>query len=71
MPSYIVKCKSSASDEEVKAVKDQAIKNGGTITHEYSLVKGFAVTVPEVSTLSLEGHPHVEHVEQDGEVKTQ
>ncbi|CEL08861.1 hypothetical protein BJX68DRAFT_229811 [Aspergillus pseudodeflectus] len=71
MPSYIVKCKSSASDEEIQAVKDQAVKNGGTITHEYSLIKGFAVTVPEVSVLSFDGHPHVERVEEDAEVRTQ
>ncbi|KAL2837851.1 hypothetical protein BJY01DRAFT_220520 [Aspergillus pseudoustus] len=71
MPSYIVKCKSSASDEEIQAVKDQAVQNGGTITHEYNLIKGFAVTLPDVSTLSFDGHPHVEHVELDGEVKTQ
>ncbi|KAL4933743.1 uncharacterized protein BDV17DRAFT_250403 [Aspergillus undulatus] len=71
MPSYIVSLKKSATDEEVQAVKDNAVSNGGTITHEYKLIKAFAVSVPEVSTLSFEGHPHVERVEEDQEVKTQ
>ncbi|KAL4792449.1 hypothetical protein BDW69DRAFT_160126 [Aspergillus filifer] len=72
MPSYIIKLKSSATDDDIKAVKDGAVSNGGTITHEYKLIKAFAVALPEVSTLDFaHQHPEVEHVEQDQEMKTQ
>ncbi|KAJ5518309.1 Proteinase inhibitor propeptide [Penicillium expansum] len=61
MSSYIITCKPDATDDQVQAVKDHAKEQGGTIGHEYSLIKGFA----------LDSHPHVEHVEADQEVKTQ
>ncbi|KAL2819164.1 hypothetical protein BJX63DRAFT_428818 [Aspergillus granulosus] len=47
-----IKCKSSATDEEIQTVKDQAVQNGGTITHEYKLIKGFAY-VASFQTCSL------------------
>ncbi|CAP98876.1 Pc22g15880 [Penicillium rubens Wisconsin 54-1255] len=61
MSSYIITCKPTATDDEVQAVKDHAQKQGGTIGHEYSLIKGFA----------LDAHPHVDNVEADKEVTTQ
>ncbi|KAL4943000.1 hypothetical protein BDV06DRAFT_190984 [Aspergillus oleicola] len=72
MSSYIIKLKSTATEEDIKAVKDGAVSNGGTITHEYKLIKAFAVVLPEVSTLDFaHQHPEVENVEQDQEVRTQ
>ncbi|KAJ5165129.1 uncharacterized protein N7500_006959 [Penicillium coprophilum] len=71
MPSYIITCKPDATDDQVQAVKDKATEQGGSIGHEYSLIKGFSVTFPEDSVHSLDSHPHVENVEADGEVKTQ
>lgn len=37
-----VTCKSDASPEQVEAAKKHARDQGGKITHEYSLIKGFA-----------------------------
>ncbi|KAM0282720.1 hypothetical protein ACHAQH_002918 [Verticillium albo-atrum] len=71
MPSYIVTCKKDATDEQVKSAKEHAQSQGGKITHEYNLIKGFAVEFDEGSVQSLEAHEHVEQVEPDGEMKTQ
>ncbi|EEY14663.1 predicted protein [Verticillium alfalfae VaMs.102] len=71
MPSYIVTCKKDATDDQVKSVKEHATNQGGTITHEYNLIKGFAVKFDEDTVQSLEAHEHVEQVEADGEMKIQ
>ncbi|KAJ5836591.1 hypothetical protein N7447_002617 [Penicillium robsamsonii] len=71
MPSYIITCKPDATDDQVQAVKEHAQEQGGSIGHEYSLIKGFSVTFPEDSVHSLDSHPHVENVEADGEMRTQ
>ncbi|KAJ5794837.1 hypothetical protein N7457_001436 [Penicillium paradoxum] len=52
-------------------VKDNAKEQGGEIGHEYTLIKGFAVTFPEGKVQTLDAHPHVENVEADGKVTTQ
>ncbi|KAJ5958575.1 uncharacterized protein N7479_005725 [Penicillium vulpinum] len=71
MPSYVITCKPDATDDQVQAVKDHAKEQGGKIGHEYSLIKGFAVSFPDDSVQSLAEHPHVENVEADSEVKIQ
>ncbi|KAJ5463114.1 hypothetical protein N7475_008058 [Penicillium sp. IBT 31633x] len=71
MPSYIVTCKPDATDDDVKAVKDQAKEQGGKIGHEYSLIKGFAVEFSEDAVHALGSHPHVQNVEADSEMRTQ
>ncbi|ETS82489.1 hypothetical protein PFICI_04365 [Pestalotiopsis fici W106-1] len=71
MPSYIVTCKDDASPEQVAAAKQHAKDQGGKITHEYSLIKGFAVEFPKDSVQTLESHEHVKAVEADQEMKTQ
>ncbi|KAG9497835.1 hypothetical protein J7337_010706 [Fusarium musae] len=82
MPSYIVTCKDDASDDQVKSyvparknildsAKQHAIDQGGKITHEYSLIKGFAVQYDDDKIQTLENHEHVKTVEPDGEMKTQ
>ncbi|KAJ5199075.1 hypothetical protein N7491_000362 [Penicillium cf. griseofulvum] len=71
MPSYIITCKPEATDDQVQAVKDHAKEQGGSIQHEYTLIKGFSVTFPEDTIQILEAHPHVENVEADGEMRTQ
>ncbi|OJJ96519.1 uncharacterized protein BO66DRAFT_469564 [Aspergillus aculeatinus CBS 121060] len=70
MPLYNVTLKKDSPPEELEKAKQQATEKGGTIKHEYSLIKGFTVEYPEDSVLSLEANEHV-HVEQDGEVRTQ
>ncbi|CAF3504151.1 unnamed protein product [Fusarium graminearum] len=71
MPSYIITCKDDASDEQVQSAKQHAKDQGGKITHEYSLIKGFAVEFPEDSIQTLESHEHIKTVEADGEMRTQ
>ncbi|KAJ5543254.1 hypothetical protein N7535_005684 [Penicillium sp. DV-2018c] len=71
MPSYIITCKPEATDVEVNEVKNHAKEQGGEITHEYSLIKGFAVQFPEGTAHTLDSHPHVDNVEADKEVRTQ
>ncbi|KAE8323124.1 hypothetical protein BDV39DRAFT_182726 [Aspergillus sergii] len=71
MPSYIVSCKEDATDEQVQEAKQHAINQGGRITHEYTLIKGFAVTFPEDAISTLETHEHVKAVEEDVVMTTQ
>ncbi|KAF5025469.1 hypothetical protein F66182_2445 [Fusarium sp. NRRL 66182] len=71
MPSYIITCKEDASPEQVEEAKQHARDQGGEITHEYNLIKGFAVKFEEGSVQTLESHPHVQAVEADQEMKIQ
>ncbi|KAH8160167.1 hypothetical protein CIB48_g8077 [Xylaria polymorpha] len=67
MPTYIVTCKDGASPDEVAAAKQHAKDQGGKITHEYNLIKGFAVEFPDGKVTTLESHEHVKGVELDQE----
>ncbi|KAI8713205.1 Inhibitor I9 domain-containing protein [Fusarium sp. LHS14.1] len=71
MPSYIVTCKDDATPEQVESAKQHARDQGGKITHEYSLIKGFAVEYDNDAVQTLESHEHVQAVEADQEVRTQ
>ncbi|KAK4174029.1 hypothetical protein QBC36DRAFT_292833 [Triangularia setosa] len=71
MPSYIVTCKDDATPEQIAAAKQHAKDQGGTIGHEYDLIKGFQVTFPEGSVQALASHEHVKDVEADQEVRIQ
>ncbi|KFY05919.1 hypothetical protein V491_08952, partial [Pseudogymnoascus sp. VKM F-3775] len=68
MPGYIVTLKSTSTDEQVAAAKEDAIKQGGKIGHEYnSVFKGFSVTFDEGKVHTLDANEHVEAIEADGE----
>ena len=71
MKSYIVSCKDDASDDQIKAAKDDAIKQGGTIGYEYSLTKAFQVMFPEDRVTTFEKHEHVKEIEEDKKVSIQ
>ncbi|KAI0014226.1 peptidase inhibitor I9 [Xylariaceae sp. FL0662B] len=71
MPTYIVTLKPDATAEQVAAAKKHAQEQGGTIGHEYNLIKGFSVTFPKDSIQALESYEHVKGVELDQEMKTQ
>ncbi|KAL4882096.1 hypothetical protein BJY04DRAFT_188013 [Aspergillus karnatakaensis] len=71
MPSYIISLQKDATDDEVASVKQQVRDNGGTIDKEYSIIKGFSATLPEVHAESFASHPKVANVEKDQEVRTQ
>ncbi|MCJ1292936.1 hypothetical protein MMC34_004489 [Xylographa carneopallida] len=67
---YNVTLKDDAPPEELAKAKETAKSQGGEITHEFSLIKGFTVNYPDDKMSTLESNEHI-HVEQDGEVKTQ
>ncbi|KAI1874989.1 uncharacterized protein JN550_002418 [Neoarthrinium moseri] len=71
LPPQQVTCKDGATDDQVAAAKKHAQDQGGKITHEYNLIKGFAVEFPKDSVSTLESHEHVKAVEADKEMKTQ
>ncbi|RBR22803.1 uncharacterized protein FIESC28_04366 [Fusarium coffeatum] len=68
---FQVCCKDDASTDQVESAKQHAQDQGGKITHEYSLIKGFAVEFPEDCIQTLENHEHVKTVEEDGTMTTQ
>ncbi|OJJ81520.1 uncharacterized protein ASPGLDRAFT_50042 [Aspergillus glaucus CBS 516.65] len=70
MPLYNVTLKKDAPQEQLEKAKQQAREQGGTIQHEYSLIKGFTVEYPDDHVNALQTTEHI-HVEQDGEVRTQ
>ncbi|EHK20264.1 uncharacterized protein TRIVIDRAFT_216375 [Trichoderma virens Gv29-8] len=71
MPSYIVTLKEDATDAQLAAAKQKAKDAGATITHEYSLIKGFAVSYPEGTVVTLAEDPSVHSVEEDKVMTTQ
>ncbi|KAK4466156.1 hypothetical protein QBC42DRAFT_259593 [Cladorrhinum samala] len=71
MPSYIVTLKPEATDSQLDDAKQKVKDQGGKITHEYSLIKGFAFEVEEGTVTTLAAQPYVEGLELDQEVTTQ
>ncbi|CEJ80315.1 hypothetical protein VHEMI00505 [[Torrubiella] hemipterigena] len=71
MPSYIIACNDDASDDQVKAVKQKVIDQGGKIGHEYTIIKGFSAEFDDNHVQTFEAHEHVKYVEKDGVVSTQ
>ncbi|KAE8379899.1 hypothetical protein BDV26DRAFT_258464 [Aspergillus bertholletiae] len=70
MPLYNVTLKKDSPHEELEKAKQQVKNQGGTIKHEYTLIKGFTVEYPPDHVGALESSDHI-HVEQDGEMKIQ
>ncbi|KAK9567617.1 hypothetical protein V6Z96_006652 [Aspergillus fumigatus] len=70
MPLYNITLKPDAQPEELEKAKKSAQEQGGTIKHEFTLIKAFTVEFPEEQVGVLENNPHV-HVEKDQEVKLQ
>jgi len=71
MPSYIITVKPETSDSELLKIKDDIVAQGGKITHEYSLIRGFSCELPVNQVSTLETHRHVQSLEVDGTVTTQ
>lgn len=67
--NYIITLKESCSEADVSAVKSKVSELGGTIKDEFSLIKGFSVSLPESISHTLKGHEHVVNVEEDQEMK--
>ncbi|KAI9825067.1 MAG: hypothetical protein M1832_001386 [Thelocarpon impressellum] len=67
---YNVTLKDNASAQELEKAKDAAKEQGGTIKHEYTLIKGFTVEFPNDKVHTFQSNEHV-NVEADQEVRTQ
>ncbi|KAL4898023.1 hypothetical protein BDV59DRAFT_169103 [Aspergillus ambiguus] len=70
MPLYNVTLKKDVPPEKLQEAKQAAVDKGGSIKHEFTLIKGFTVEYPEDHVDTLQSNEHI-HVEQDGEVKIQ
>ncbi|MCJ1326598.1 hypothetical protein MMC10_003263 [Thelotrema lepadinum] len=70
MPVFMVTLKDNAPPSELEKAKEAATSQGGKITHEYTLMKGFSVEYPAGTVTTLQSNDHVD-VEADQEVKTQ
>ncbi|PVH99737.1 hypothetical protein DM02DRAFT_672470 [Periconia macrospinosa] len=70
MPAINVTLKSGASKEELDKAKSHVQEQGGKITNEFTLIKGFTAEFPEDKVHTLSTNDHIT-VEADSEVKTQ
>ncbi|KAI4635744.1 uncharacterized protein J4E87_000699 [Alternaria ethzedia] len=70
MPAFMVTLKDSAPKEELDKAKQHVTDQGGKITNEFTLIKGFSAEIPDDVVTTLSSNEHV-NVEADGEVKTQ
>ncbi|KAK5135653.1 hypothetical protein LTR08_004954 [Meristemomyces frigidus] len=70
MPSIMVSLKENASPDQLADAKKKITDQGGKITNEFTLIKGFSAELPEGQASILSSNEHL-NVENDGEVKTQ
>ncbi|CCC71253.1 hypothetical protein NCAS_0G03660 [Naumovozyma castellii] len=71
MTNYIVTLKKATPDKEAKKVKESIDKLGGSVVHEFSLIKGYTVKLPDKLKLDALRHKHgdvIENIEEDKEV---
>ncbi|KAL6944507.1 hypothetical protein ACO0RG_001244 [Hanseniaspora osmophila] len=69
--SFIVTLKESADPEKFK---ESVNKLGGSISHEFNLIKGFTVKLPEslhIDSLTKKHESEIATVEEDSKVHTQ
>ncbi|KAL3228925.1 Protease B inhibitor 2 [Nakaseomyces bracarensis] len=69
--SFIVTLKKSVPENEVKEFIDSVNGVGGQIVHEFSLIKGYTIKMPEklsMSSFKSEHNNVIETVEEDKEV---
>ncbi|CEP61375.1 Pbi2p LALA0_S03e01464g [Lachancea lanzarotensis] len=71
--TFIVTLKDQVTEPDVSSIKKSFTDLGGKIIHEFSLIKGFTVKVPEIGIDSIkEKHGnHIANIEEDQEVHTQ
>ncbi|KAI4723102.1 hypothetical protein E4T48_00791 [Aureobasidium sp. EXF-10727] len=70
MPSINVSLKDGADASQLDAAKKQVTDQGGKITTEFKLIKGFTAEFPQDTAHTLSSNDHI-NVENDGEVRTQ
>ncbi|KAI9709194.1 MAG: hypothetical protein M1828_002533 [Chrysothrix sp. TS-e1954] len=70
MPAINVSLKKDAPVGELEKAKKSVQEQGGKVTDEYTLIKGFRAEFPADKVHTLATNEHMD-VEADGEVKTQ
>ncbi|KAF2136756.1 uncharacterized protein K452DRAFT_236917 [Aplosporella prunicola CBS 121167] len=70
MPAINVTLKNDAPPEKLEEAKKNVTDQGGKVTHEFKLIKGFTAEFPADTVHSLATNDHIT-VEADQEVKTQ
>ncbi|KAJ9666896.1 hypothetical protein H2201_003030 [Coniosporium apollinis] len=72
MPNKVinVSVKDGGDAGELEKLKKQIQDQGGKITHEFKLIKGFTAEVPDDAISTLQDNQHL-NVEPDQEVRTQ
>lgn len=70
MPSINVSLKEGAGADQLDAAKKQVTDQGGKITHEFKLIKGFTADMPDDKVSTMQSNDHI-NVEADGKVTTQ
>lgn len=71
--NFIVTLKKNTPDVETKKFVDSVHRAGGSIVHEFDIIKGYTIKLPDVLHLKnlKEKHSNViENVEEDKEVHT-
>ncbi|KAL2891777.1 3-methyl-2-oxobutanoate dehydrogenase lipoamide kinase [Ceratocystis lukuohia] len=67
MPSYLVTFKEDSTKDQIDAAKKLVKDQGGEITDEFSLIKGFTVSYPEGTVQTLSKDPNVSSFQLNGE----
>ncbi|KAI9686321.1 MAG: hypothetical protein M1820_010645 [Bogoriella megaspora] len=70
MPAINVSLKDGADAAELDKAKQTVEEQGGKITHNFKLIKGFTAEFPADKVHTLSSNDHI-NVEADQEVKTQ
>lgn len=69
--SFIITLKDQVTDLDMLEIKRSIEKMGGIINHEFSLIKGFTIKVPEplsIKSLQELHHESILNIEEDKEV---
>ncbi|VUG18011.1 PBI2 [Brettanomyces bruxellensis] len=67
--TFIVTLKEQTAAPAVAKFKNAVAALGGSIEHEYSLIKGYVVKLPSIHAEKLNKDENVASVEEDKEVK--
>lgn len=71
LKSFIITFNEEASSDQVNSVKQKIGELGGSITNEFTLIKGLVVKLPSIHESALQKFEHVSSIEEDQEVKIQ
>ncbi|CAI1691103.1 hypothetical protein SEUBUCD646_0N03020 [Saccharomyces eubayanus] len=71
--NFIVTLKKNTPDVETKKFLDSVHRVGGSIEHEFDIIKGYTIKLPDVLKLNKLKEQHsdvIQNVEEDKEVHT-